>query len=177
MDTPQERAFGNPAIPLIAAVFLNEKSAGDAIADLNLAGFQASDVGVAVSTEDLTGRPTGRDSGQQPTNLQKEHSIFWKLRHANAHDLFRSGPGLSSREDHQAAKEKAAYTVLNLMEILGARGILEDTIHLLSREVGADGVLILVRAIERQHKVESLLVRNGGYLRTPMATEQQHVRK
>jgi hypothetical protein len=175
METPQERAFGNSDIPLIAAVFLNEKSAGDAIADLNLAGFCASDVGVSVSSEDQKGRPTGRDPGAVPDNLRHEHGIFWKIRHANANDLNRSGPGLSSRKDEQTAREPE-YTVLNLVETLRARGIPEDTIHLLCREVGAGGLLILVRAIERHDKVESILVRNGGHLRTAMATESARTR-
>jgi hypothetical protein len=177
METPQVLAFGNPAIPLVAGVFLDEKFAGDAIADLNLAGFHASDVGVAVSAEDLEGRPSGRDLSQYPTNLQTEHSLFWKIRHANDHDLQRHGAGLSSGEEERAAKERSAYTVLDLTETLRARGIPEDTVHLLSREVGADGILILVKAGERVNKVESLLERNRGFLRTPMASEESHIRR
>jgi len=175
METPQERAFGNAAIPLIAAVFLNDKSAGDAIADLNLAGFPATEVGVAVSPEDMTGKPSGRTSGQAPEDLQREHSIFWKLRHAAVHDLQRMGPVLSSREDEQAAKERPAYTVLNLVETLRARGIPEDTVHLVCREVGAEGILILVKAGKSFNKVESLLERNGGFIRTPMTSEEPRV--
>jgi hypothetical protein len=175
METPQERAFGNAAIPIVAGVFLHEKGAGDAIADLNLAGFHATDVGVAVSAETAEGRPSGREPGQYPTNLQKEHSVVWKIRHANAHDLHRQGAGLSSREEESAAKERPAYTVLDLASTLRARGIPEDTVHLLSREVGADGILILVKAGERVNKVESILERNRGFIRTPMASEEPHV--
>jgi hypothetical protein len=170
MESAQQLAFGNADIPLIAAVFLNETSAGDAIADLNLAGFSASDVGVAVSTEDMKGRPTNRNPDQAPDTLQQEHSIFWKIRHANAHDLDRMGPGLSSRKDEQASRQPE-YTAINLIDTLRARGIPEDTVHLLCREVGATGILIVVRALERYDKVESILVLNGGHLRTAMATE------
>jgi hypothetical protein len=174
METAQERAFGNPEIPLVAAVFLSEKAAGDAIADLNLGGFTASDIGVAVSPEDGVGRPSGKAAGEEPEKLQQEHSLFWKIRHANAHDIDRAGPGpgLTSKHDERAADAGLAYTVLDLPETLRARGIAEDTIHLLSREVGAEGILILVRALERHDKVESILVRNHGHLRTAMAVEK-----
>jgi hypothetical protein len=175
METAQERAFGNAAIPLIAAVFLNEKSAGDAIADLNLAGFPAADVGIAVSPEDMTGQPSGHENAQAPAGLQKEHSIFWKFRHAHALDTQRTGPGLSSREDERTAKERPAYTVLDIVETLQARGVGEDTVHLVCREVGADGLLILVKAGKSPHKVESLLERNGGFIRTPMVSEEPRV--
>jgi hypothetical protein len=175
METSQERAFGNAAIPLIAAVFLNEKSAGDAIADLNLSGFPAADVGVAVSPEDMKGQPSGRDKSQAPENLQKEHSIFWKFRHAHANDMQRTGPVLSSREDEQVAKERPSYTVLDLVETLQARGLPEDTVHLVCREVGAEGLLVLVKAGKSSTKVEALLERNGGYIRTPMVSEEPRV--
>jgi hypothetical protein len=175
METPQQQAFGNARIPLIAAVFLSEKAAGDAIADLNLAGFAGSDIGVAVSTENLEGRPTGRNAGEEPQDLKQEHSTFWKLRHANAHDLDSSGAGLSSRHAERAAGENLDYTVLDLAETLRAREIPDDTIHLLLREV-AEGVVILVRALERHDKVESILVRNHGHLRTAMAVAHQHTR-
>ena len=85
------------------------------------------------------------------------------------------GPGLSSREAEKASDETASYTVLNLGETMASRGMPPDTIQLLSREVGTDGVLIVVRAVERHDKIESILVRNGGHLRTAMATEQHPV--
>jgi hypothetical protein len=171
MESPQVGAFGNAQIPLVAAVFFSEKAASDAIADLALAGFTASDIGVAVSPEDKTGRSTGKNAGDEPPIPTGEHTLFWKLRHANAHDLDRMGPGLSSKPAESAANEKQEYTVLNLPETLRARGIPEDTIHLLCREVGAEGILIAVRALERDDKVESILVRNHGHLRTTMAVE------
>jgi hypothetical protein len=171
METAQEKAFGNSEIPLIAAVFLSEQAAGDAIADLNLAGFTASDIGVAVSGEDRTGKPTGKSPGEEPQIDPSTHGVFWKLRHANEHDLDRTGPGLTSRHAENAVGGNLAYTVLNLNETLRARGIAENTIHLLCQEVGADGILIVVRALERHDKVESILVRNHGHLRTAMAVE------
>jgi hypothetical protein len=176
METAQEQAFGNPRIPLIAAVFLSEKAAGDAIADLNLAGFSASDIGVAVSPEDGIGKPSGKVPGEEPQNLQQEHSIFWKLRHANEHDVDQMGPGLTSRHAERAADANLAYTVLDLPATLQARGIPEDTMHLLCREVGADGILILVRTLDKHDKVESILVRNHGHLRTAMAVEKSHAK-
>jgi hypothetical protein len=46
-----------------------------------------------------------------------------------------------------------------------------DTIKLLGDRIGADGLLILVDAGDRVDQVESILLRNGGILRTVMATE------
>jgi hypothetical protein len=51
-------------------------------------------------------------------------------------------------------------------------GIAEDTIRLLDREIGADGVLILVDAGDLVDEVESILVQNRGILRTSMATQR-----
>jgi hypothetical protein len=45
------------------------------------------------------------------------------------------------------------------------------TINLLDREIGANGMLILVDAGDRCHEIESILERNRGMSRTVMATE------
>ena len=51
MWNQQEQAVGMRPSHVVAAVFLDEVSARDAIADLKLAGVRASQIGVALSHE------------------------------------------------------------------------------------------------------------------------------
>jgi hypothetical protein len=153
---------------LVAAVFLKEVSARDAIADLKIAGFSARQIGVALSKQ---AKPDANRS--VPCDLHGKHSVWWKLRHSVEHDLHSHGADLSSKEDEKTAHEEGTpYTPLVLSDALGALGVLPATIDLMEREVGANGTLVLVDAGSRANEVESILVQNRGILRTVMATEQ-----
>ena len=160
---------------MVAAVFFDEVSARDAIADLKLARFHAADIGVALSEEGKRAQSLGPDVKHGCVDLEGKHSILWKLRHSFEHDLHSHGPGLSSREDAAAAnEEKPAYTEIDLADTLAGLGVAEDTKNLLNDRIGPDGLLILVDAGERVNEVESILVRNRGMLRSAMATQPSH---
>lgn len=153
---------------LVAAVFLKEMCARDAIADLKIAGFSARQIGVALSKQ---GKLDATKS--MPCDLHGKHSVWWRLRHSIEHDLHSHGADLSSTKDEMTAQEETIpYTGLVLSDALGALGVLPATIDLMEREVGANGTLILVDAGPRCNEVDSILVRNRGILRTVMATEQ-----
>ena len=67
------------------------------------------------------------------------------------------------------------YTEVDLTDTLHAIGVAPATIGLLDREIGADGMLIMVDAGVRCDEGESILERNRGMVRTVMATEQAKV--
>jgi hypothetical protein len=154
-------------------LFLDDVSARDAIADLRLAGFVASNIGVALSEEGKRARNRSRDATHVQPIPEGKHSAFWRLRHSIEHDIHSPGPGLSSREDASAAyEENPSYTEIDLVDTASGLGVAEDTIRLLDREIGPNGVLILVDAGTRATEVESMLEKNRGFLRTAMATER-----
>ncbi len=160
----------NPA-DLVAALFFDEVSARDAIADLKLAGFSAGQIGVALSK-----RGKLEQTGTVPCDLQGKHSIWWKLRHSFEHDLHSQGADLSSTQDKAATtRETTPYTEVDLHDTLHAIGVAPATIGLLDREIGADGMLIMVDAGNRSDEGESILEKNRGMVRTVMATEQAKV--
>jgi hypothetical protein len=160
---------------LVAALFFDDVSARDAIADLKIAGFRASNIGIALSEKGKQAQHGSSDANHVPTQPVPEgkHSLYWKLRHSFERDLHSQRTDLSSREDAAAAnEEKPPYTEIDLTYTLLGLGIAEDTIRLLDREIGADGVLILVDAGDLANEVESILVQNRGILRTSMATQR-----
>jgi hypothetical protein len=158
---------------LVAALFLKPVSARDAIADLKIAGFRCSDIGVALSK--LGQREQERTPNAVPCDLDGKHSIRWKVRHSLKHDLHTHGGGLSSREDAAAAsEEKPGYTDIDLTDTLRGLGVAEDTITLLDEEMGTDGMFVLVHAGDRGEEAESILDRNRGFVRTVMVTERTH---
>jgi hypothetical protein len=165
MLTRETRGFGKKPDQVVAAIFFNDVSTRDAIADLKLAGFHADEIGVALSER--------RDAKHLPPEIEGKHSILWQLRHAIRHDNQSHGAGLSNAEDLAAAcKERPAFTTIDLAETLGRRGVAKETIKLLDDRMGPDGSFIIVDAGDRGEKeVESILVRNRGMLRTVMATE------
>ena len=74
MWNQQGQAIGTKPSSLVAAVFLDEVSARDAIADLKLAGVRANQIAVALS-----------DEGKRVhalSDLEGKHSILWRLRHS-----------------------------------------------------------------------------------------------
>jgi hypothetical protein len=157
---------------LAAAVFLKPVLVLDAIADLKLAGFHAGDIGVALSKEGQREHERSPETIQTPGDLEGKHSLTWKVRHSIVHDIHSHGPGLSSRQDAAAANEEhPGYTEMDLTATLRELGVPEDTVQLLNREVGTEGIFLLVHAGDRGDETESVLERNGGYLRTAMLTE------
>jgi hypothetical protein len=152
---------------LVAAVFFDDVSARDAMADLKLAGFAAESIGVAISEQ-------GKRA-DLPTDVDGKHSLLWRLRHSFQHDLHSKGPGFSTQADPAAASaENLPFTELDLPESLLKAGVAPDTIQLLNDRMGTDGLLIVVDAGERLNEVESILVQNRGMLRTAMVTQQTH---
>jgi hypothetical protein len=159
---------------LIAALFFDHVSARDAIADLKTAGFGASSIGTALSEKGKQAHASSDAShiSTQPVPEGK-HSLLWRLRHSFERDLHSQGTDLSSREDAAAANEdEPPYTEIDLTDTLVGLGIAEDTIRLLDREIGVDGVLIMVDADDLANEVESILAQNRGMLRTSIATER-----
>jgi hypothetical protein len=153
---------GKPS-DLVAAVFFDQTSARDAIADLKLARFQADQIAVAV--------PEYRKQ-DIPLEAHGKHSMLWKLRHSFEHDLQSHGADLSSGKHlEEAHAGDPPYTEIDLVETLSAIGVARDTIKLLEDRMGENGLLILVHAPERIDEVESILVKNRGMLRTVMVTQ------
>jgi len=168
MWTHPIRRMGLTRSNLVAALFLKPVSACDAIADLKIAGFQADDIGVALSKQ-------GELDQHRTPDLEGKHSIRWKVRHSLERDSHSQGPGLSSKGDASAAnEEKPGYTEIHLTETLRGLGVAEDTIKLLDEEMGKDGLFVLVHAGDRGDKVESILDKNRGFIRTVMVTERTH---
>jgi hypothetical protein len=150
-------------------------SARDAIADLKIAGFHSSDIGVALSQRGLREQERSPNAIETPGDLQGKHSIRWKVRHSLKHDLQTHGGGLSSRADAAlASEEKPGYTEIDLTDTLRGLGVAEDTIKLLDEEMGTDGMFVLVHACDRGEEAESILDRNRGFVRTVMVTERTH---
>ena len=175
MWTHQSQRIGMTPSNLVAALFFDVVSARDAIADLKITGFRASNIGIALSEKGKQAQHGSSEANDVPTQPVPEgkHSLYWKLRHSFERDLHSQGTDLSSREDAAAAnEEKPPYTEIDLTDTLLGLGIAEDTIRLLDREIGADGVLILVDAGDLVDEVESILVQNRGILRTSMATQR-----
>ena len=160
---------------LVAALFLKPVSARDAIADLKIAGFHSSDIGVAISHLGQREQERSPNAVQAPGDLDGKHSIRWKVRHSLNHDLHTHGGGLSSQADATAAnQEKPAYTEIDLTDTLRGLGVAEDTITLLDEEMGTNGMFVLVHAGDRGDEAESILDRNRGFVRTVMITERTH---
>ncbi len=149
---------------LVAAVFLDNTSARDGIADLKLAGFSAADIGICTSRESRNAARAADPAGK--------HSLRWRLRHSVEHDSRTDGPGFTSEPAKEAAcQEDVRYTQLDLASAMRSMGLGADTIQLVDREIGPDGLLIFVSAGERSREVESILEKNRGILRTSMATQ------
>jgi hypothetical protein len=101
---------------------------------------------------------------------------LWKVRHSIEHDLHSHGAALSSTQDEVAAREEMMpYTHVDLNDTLRGIGVAPATINLLDREIGANGMLILVDAGDRCDEIESILERNRGMSRTVMATERAKI--
>jgi hypothetical protein len=159
-----EPQIGLTSKRLVAAVFLDETAARDAIADLKLAGFTGAEIGVCTSA-------TG---GHKDAHPGGKHSLRWRLRHSFESDLQVQGPGVPTSKGREAAanSEDVPYTELDLGEAMRAQGIAAETIGLVDREIGPDGLLIYVAAgFEREREVESILEKDRGILRSSMATK------
>jgi len=106
-------------VDLVAALFFNEMSARDAIADLKIAGLRAGQIGVALSK-----RGKLEHSESVPVISTEKHSILWKFRHSFEHDLHKSGAGLSSTQDALVSTaERTPYTEVDLDDTLRGIGV------------------------------------------------------
>jgi hypothetical protein len=177
MWNQQGQAIGVTPSQLVAAVFLDEVSARDAVADLKLAGVRANQIGVALSDEGKRAHALHPDAKHLPNDMQGKHSMLWRVRHSIQHDVYRhEGLGLSSREHAAAANgEQPPFTEIDLTDTLRELGIAETTIQLLHHQVGEKGFLILVNAQDDDHRIDSILLKNRGMPRTVMVTEQSRV--
>jgi hypothetical protein len=162
---------------LVAAVFLDEVHARDAIADLKLAGVRASQIGVALSDEGKRAHELNPGVKHLPSDLDGKHSVLWRVRHSIHHDVHgHEVPGLTSRHDATAAnEEQPPFTEIDLTDTLRGRGIAEATIKLLHHQVGAKGIMVIVDALDRMDQLESILLKNRGMPRTVMVTEQAKI--
>ena len=177
MWNQQGQTIGMTASHLVAAVFLDEVSARDAIADLKLAGVRANQIGVALSEEGKRAHALNPGAKHLPGDMEGKHSILWRVRHSIQHDVHRhEGLGLSSRPDAAAAnEEQPPFTEIDLTDTLRGHGIAEATIKLLHHQVGAKGFLILVDARDDEDRIDSILLKNWGMPRTVMVTEQSKI--
>ena len=177
MWNQQEQAIGMAPSHVVAAVFLDEVSARDAIADLKLAGVRASQIGVALSDEGKQAHALNPEAKHLPSDMEGKHSLLWRVRHSIQHDVHKhEGRGLSSRPDAAAAnEEQPAFTEIDLTDTLREQGIAEATIKLLHHQVGAKGFLILVDASDHENQIDSILLKNRGMPRTVMVTEQSKI--
>ena len=177
MWNQQGQAIGRKPSHLVAAVFLDEVSARDAIADLKLAGVHANQIGVALSDECKAAHSTDPGAKHLPSDLQGKHSRLWRVRHSIKHDVHgHQGPGLSSLADAAAAnEEQPPFTEIDLTDTLRGLGIAEATIKLLHHQVGAKGFLVMVDALDHEDQIESILLKNRGMPRTVMVTEQAKI--
>jgi hypothetical protein len=155
---------------LVAALFTDGIAMSDAISDLEQAGFNANDIGVAFSAET-------RRSSNPPNSLRAvsngKHSFIWKLRRRFERDLHSLQVNLSTGEENgPPASFHPVYSELALDEVLSGMGVTRDRILLLDSEIGRDGALMLVDAGDRTREVQSILERNCGLIRTDMATER-----
>jgi hypothetical protein len=174
MWTQQSQTIGT-ASNIVAALFFDDVSARDAVADLKIAGFRARDIGVALSEEGKRARNRSSDAKHFSAGAipEGEHSLLWKFRHSLEHS---QEPNLSSREDAAlAGAERPPYRQVDLTDTLLALGVADVTIRLLDREMGASGLLILVDAGDRADEAESIFEQDRGFLRTVMATEHSRV--
>jgi hypothetical protein len=174
MWNQQGQAIGVTHSQLVAAVFLDEVSARDAIADLKLAGVRANQIGVALSDEAKRAHLLNPDAKHLPGDLEGKHSVVWRVRHSIKHDVHsHDGAGLSSRADAAAAnEEQPPFTEIDLTDTLRGLGIAEATIKLLHHQVGAKGFLVMVDAPDGADRIECILLNNRGMPRTVMVTEQ-----
>ena len=177
MSNQQGHPIGMTPPHLVAAVFLDEVSARDAIADLKLAGVRANQIGVALSDEGKRLHVLNPDAKHFPSDLEGKHSILWRVRHSIQHDVHgHEGPGLSSRQDAATANaEQPPFTEVDLTETLRGLGIAEATIQLLHHQVGAKGFLIMVDAPADADRIECILLNNRGMPRTVMVTERSKI--
>ena len=177
MRNQQGQAMGRTRSHLVAAVFLDEVCARDAIADLKLAGVRANQIGVALSDEGKRAHVLHPEAKHLPGDMEGKHSLLWRVRHSIQHDVHRhEGPGLSSRQDAAAAnEEQPAFTEIDLTDTLRSLGIAEATIKLLYDQVGAKGFLIMVDAGDDEDRIDSILLNNRGLPRTAMVTEQAKI--
>jgi hypothetical protein len=146
---------------VVSAVFFDDVSARDALADLTLAHFDANRIAVA--------EPRSRAVGSLET--EGKHSLFWRLRHTLERDSH-TRPGSGQTNDVPAVDSvEPTFTHVDLVETLTSLGVAATTMHLLEDRMGPAGFLIMVDAEERNREAESILVRNRGMLRNAMASE------
>jgi hypothetical protein len=178
MWNQQGQAIGMTHSRLVAAVFLDEVSARDAIADLKLAGVRSNQIGVALSDEGKRAHGLNPGGGKHlPGDLEGKHSVLWRVRHSIKHDVHgHDGPGLSSLQDAAAAnEERPPCTEIDLSDTLRGLGIAEATIKLLHHQVGAKGFLVMVDDCDDADRIESILLQNRGMPRTVMVTEKAKI--
>lgn len=179
--TMQADPQGDPLVAagfsdVVAARFMDSKSAHGAIADLKLAGFRGDKIAVAFSAE---GKQAHWDEFQplKPAQggLPKDcYSFVWRLRRGFQQDLHHRGPEVLADGSGKSLAEGAvaSHCEVDLQETLRAMGVAEERIKLLDRILGPKGVLILVDSGDRWREVKSILERNAGQIRTDSATER-----
>lgn len=171
MQTEAFRTTRVKADDLVVALFTDSVAASDAVADLQLAGFHADRIGIALSREGKEREAASSSDGD--AIAEGKHSLFWKLRHSVQHDAHAHGFGLESKTDADLSQQRdQLYSEVDLEDTLLGLGVAEERIRLLDREIGPDGMLMLVDAGHHCTMVQSILEDNRGFIRTDMATER-----
>jgi hypothetical protein len=175
MQTVIQKNARLAASDLVVSLFTDIQSASGAIADLGDAGFDKSQILVALSTEGRRGQKhlsIVQDLADQE-HLEQTKSLAWRLRRSFEHDLHRRGTDQMAGQDKNQSSGEAIlpFTEVNLGDVLLPLGVCEDTVQLMDREIGPDGVLILVHAPFHCKEAQSILERNTGIIRTDTATE------
>ena len=162
------------ACDLVVALFTDSVAASDAVADLQLAGFHANQIGIALSLEGKRREAAASSAAAGSDAIAAgKHSLFWRLRHSIQHDSHAQGFGLDSKADANKSQDRdELYSEVDLEDTLLGLGVTEERIRLLDREIGPAGLLMLVDAGHHCSQVQSILERNCGYIRTDMATER-----
>lgn len=172
MQTEPSKSNRVAASDLVVALFTDSVAASDAVADLQLAGFHADQIGIALSLEGKRREAASAADGGEAITAGK-HSLFWRLRHSVEHDTHAQGYGLESTTDaDQSRNHDELYSKVDLEDTLLGLGVAEERIRLLDREIGAAGMLMLVDAGHHGSSVQSILENNRGFIRTEMATER-----
>lgn len=178
METVLIASTRSDARNLVAALFMNIQDARGAIADLADAGFGKSHIRVIFSDQApivMHENSEVKAAGEQ-TTLDGEKSLVWRLRRSFNHDLHRSGTAQMTGENQNQSFRGSAdlYWEVSLSAALSPLGVAEDTMGLLNREMGPDGLLILVDGGLRCIQAQSILEQNAGIIRTGTATEHAH---
>ncbi len=155
----------------VAGVFTDIKNAKDAILDLARAGFSPTQISIAYANES---QMITKPSENSESDLSSAgHSLPWRLKQSFQADLYRKGEEQIKGDPGFVIDEQTTqlYTEVDLTEALTNIGVSQERILLLDREIGSNGVFILVNALGHSQKAQEIIEGDGGTIRTESAAE------